>query len=392
MDEPFEFPVSSRWIMAGERNAADFILKSLLPPDPGFAFPTTVTTEEEIRVRFGRKAHFVKQDDKNIIYTPFLPFEVELIFPVNMECFDFGGDMIYDDEYMINGRFCICDGPPFQEQSIRDMAEEEQKNGWSVLMILYNPPMAVAATDIESPEVSLKRAKKSLQERKIPFLCIQNPNDVSTLFSKHPGGTEHFFGLSYWHQQIHQGLQTMEKQVQKDEKDEKHSFLENMDLLKGFWGVDVRRWITEFDTVKNQSDSYLWDRYKSAGRDYMNRPSKGFDMLIQCFKDRMKPFVITNKEERVNAFRIELLDRYNRYMQIPDVYSGYMGYWAHLHIGNDMAYKNIIGNRQHKLYGIDDNFFRLYRSFWEKECYQVLFDRIHAIHDELEKKERSSRI
>ena len=67
MGKPFEFPVSTHWIMAGERNAADFILKSLLPVHPEFAVPDLNTTEEKIRVRYGRTAHIVKEADGRLI-------------------------------------------------------------------------------------------------------------------------------------------------------------------------------------------------------------------------------------------------------------------------------------------------------------------------------------
>lgn len=392
MGKPFEFPVSTHWIIAGERNAADFILKALLPVHPEFAVPDLNTTEEKIRVRYGRTAHIVKEADGRLIYTPFLPYEMELIFPEQMERFDFyEPEADYYKEYRESGRFCICDGPPFQEQSIRDMAEDaRQIMGWTVLMILYNPPMAVAATDIESPEASLKRAKRSLQERKIPFLCIQNQNDVIALFSTHPGGTGDLFGFSYWHQYIQQELQHMEEWVQSAEKDEKHSFMsENADFLQGADGLTVRQLITDFDTVNRQNDSSLWDRYKSAGRDYLKNSSKGFDPFVKCFEEQMDTPVVTNQKELVNAFRKELEARYDKYMQMP---SGLSGAWSRLRIENDMDYKNVIANQQHKLNKIDMKFLEKYQSFCEKECYRVLFDSIHAIHDELAKRERSSRI
>ena len=383
--ESFGLEASERWIIAGERNIAHFIRNALVPPH------ILLSKEERtVILRHGADA-IEEEDDRIFLATPFVPPAMELVFPARMESFDFDEDgWPYEREGM-SCRFCICDGAPYLERSIRELAEaaREDFRHWPVFMIFGNLHRKIAFSDDPTND-PLTDAMEKMKAQDIPFITIESRASVRSMFYRHPAGTQHFFGFSYGRCQIRERLVRMENWTESQAD-------RVFGTLQDTWNKEpmncacktVLDSITSYRTVSKRTETHLWRRYVEAGWTHLTAEN-GLQLLVECFEGQIPLFV--PDYQRVaweDRFTKKLRSAYLVAVREPRRYDAA---WDALAIGSDMEYIKMIQGTNSALYGVTGEFRKRYQTFLEERCLALLKEQLHEVHDEIQEWERRSRI
>lgn len=378
-----------RWILAGERNIAAFLLKALLPH-------TSIPRERHtILLHYGKKETW---DDGGALWqatSPFLPRTLELVFPERAEDFDFFAEEWPYDRTGRNCRFCICNGAPFLEQSIRNLVMEAKNDGfhqWPVMFLLADFHLQAASTDVAEEKTPLAYAMDVLEDQEMPFACFSTIADARALFFRLDAGKRAFFGFSYVRYQIRTELARMERWCScAAEEDFKHIRDVWEEGPTGCLFSKALDRISSYDGLAERKESTLWQRAKSAGWEQLakKRGSAGFQGLTDCLLDRIAWLPEPWQDAYEKRFWKRLRAAYVSALAEPERFSAS---WDAMGISNDTDFMKSTQEESSQWYGITGRFRKAYQQFVEERSFPLLKEEICKIHDELVQRERRSRV